>query len=36
VDGKLTVTLRGDTIAADFAKLLDDYVEKRYGAAARA
>jgi len=31
VDGKLTVTLRGDTIAADFARLLDDYVERRYG-----
>jgi (E)-4-hydroxy-3-methylbut-2-enyl-diphosphate synthase len=31
VDGKLTVTLRGDTIAADFAKLLDEYVERRYG-----
>ena len=36
VDGKLVVTLRGDSIAADFARLLDDYVEKRYGAAARA
>ncbi|HUK64750.1 MAG TPA: flavodoxin-dependent (E)-4-hydroxy-3-methylbut-2-enyl-diphosphate synthase, partial [Dongiaceae bacterium] len=33
VDGKLTVTLRGDTIAADFARLLDDYVERRYGSA---
>jgi (E)-4-hydroxy-3-methylbut-2-enyl-diphosphate synthase len=32
VDGRLAVTLRGDTIAADFAKLLDEYVEKRYGA----
>jgi len=31
VDGKLAVTLRGETIAADFAKLLDDYVAKRYG-----
>jgi (E)-4-hydroxy-3-methylbut-2-enyl-diphosphate synthase len=35
VDGKLKVTLRGDTIAADFARLLDDYVEARYRAAAR-
>ena len=34
VDGKLTVTLAGDRIAADFARLLDDYVEKRYGAKA--
>jgi (E)-4-hydroxy-3-methylbut-2-enyl-diphosphate synthase len=32
VDGKLTVTLRGDSIAADFAKLLDDYVERRFTA----
>jgi len=31
VDGKLHVTLRGETIAADFAKLLDEYVAKRYG-----
>jgi (E)-4-hydroxy-3-methylbut-2-enyl-diphosphate synthase len=30
VDGKLHVTLRGESIAADFAKLLDEYVEKRY------
>ncbi|MEO5616562.1 MAG: flavodoxin-dependent (E)-4-hydroxy-3-methylbut-2-enyl-diphosphate synthase [Candidatus Eisenbacteria bacterium] len=37
VDGKLAVTLKGDSIAADFARLLDDYVEKRYahGAPAR-
>jgi (E)-4-hydroxy-3-methylbut-2-enyl-diphosphate synthase len=33
VDGKLAVTLRGETIAADFAKLLDEYVERRYGSA---
>jgi (E)-4-hydroxy-3-methylbut-2-enyl-diphosphate synthase len=32
VDGKLRTTLRGDTIAADFAALLDDYVASRYGA----
>jgi (E)-4-hydroxy-3-methylbut-2-enyl-diphosphate synthase len=31
VDGKLHVTLRGESIAADFAKLLDEYVERRYG-----
>jgi (E)-4-hydroxy-3-methylbut-2-enyl-diphosphate synthase len=30
IDGQLHVTLRGETIAADFAKLLDDYVAKRY------
>jgi (E)-4-hydroxy-3-methylbut-2-enyl-diphosphate synthase len=30
VDGKLAVTLRGETIAADFARLLDDYVAKRF------
>ncbi len=30
VDGKLTVTLKGDAIADDFAKLLDDYVAKRF------
>ena len=33
VDGKLKVTLRGDGIAAEFAHLLDEYVERRYGAA---
>ncbi|MCC6349609.1 MAG: flavodoxin-dependent (E)-4-hydroxy-3-methylbut-2-enyl-diphosphate synthase [Candidatus Eisenbacteria bacterium] len=31
VDGKLRVTLRGESIAADFAKLLDEYVATRYG-----
>jgi (E)-4-hydroxy-3-methylbut-2-enyl-diphosphate synthase len=35
VDGQLKVTLRGDTIAADFARLLDEYVEKRYAGGAR-
>ena len=34
VDGKLKTTLKGDTIAEDFARLLDDYVERRYGAPA--
>ncbi len=33
VDGKLHSTLKGDTIAEDFARLLDGYVERRYGAA---
>jgi (E)-4-hydroxy-3-methylbut-2-enyl-diphosphate synthase len=31
VDGKLRVTLRGETVVADFLKLLEDYVEARYG-----
>ena len=30
VDGKLATTLKGETIAADFARLLDQYVERRY------
>jgi len=30
VDGKLQVTLRGEAIAADFARLLDEYVERRF------
>ena len=34
VDGKLKTTLKGETIAEDFAKLLDEYVERRYGAPA--
>jgi len=33
VDGKLRTTLQGDTIAQDFARLLDEYVESRYGRA---
>ena len=32
VDGKLLVTLKGDTIVPDFLRILDDYVERRYGA----
>jgi len=31
-DGKLKVTLKGDSIVADFLKILEDYVETRYGA----
>ena len=34
IDGELSVTLKGDTIAEDFARLLDEYVERRYGAPA--
>src|SRR6478735_6529887 len=32
-DGKKAVTLRGPTVAADFKKMVIDYIEKRYGAA---
>ena len=34
IDGKKAVTLRGATVAADFKKLVIDYIEQRYGAAA--
>jgi len=30
VDGEKTVTLKGETIAADFQKIVDDYVKSRY------
>ena len=30
VDGKKTVTLRGDTIAEDFTRIVDDYVVEHY------
>ncbi|MGD2112214.1 MAG: flavodoxin-dependent (E)-4-hydroxy-3-methylbut-2-enyl-diphosphate synthase [Gammaproteobacteria bacterium] len=33
VDGAKTVTLKGDTIAADFQRIVDEYVQRRYGAA---
>jgi (E)-4-hydroxy-3-methylbut-2-enyl-diphosphate synthase len=33
VDGALRLTLKGDTIVADFLKLLEDYVERRYAGA---
>src|SRR5438309_3446915 len=32
VDGKLKVTLKGDSIVADFLTILEEYVENRYGA----
>src|SRR4029453_8418754 len=32
VDGKLLLTLRGDTIVADFLRILEDYVDTRFGA----
>ena len=31
VDGKKTVTLKGDNIAAEFQAIVDDYVRSRYG-----
>ena len=31
VDGEKTVTLKGDRIAADFQKIVDDYVQRRFG-----
>ena len=31
VDGALKLTLKGDTIVADFLRILDDYVETRFG-----
>src|SRR6187431_1758879 len=36
IDGKKAVTLRGPTVAADFKKLVIDYIERRYGAGAGA
>jgi (E)-4-hydroxy-3-methylbut-2-enyl-diphosphate synthase len=36
VDGRLLTTLRGETIVADFKKILDEYVQTRYGSAASA
>ena len=36
VDGKLTITLRGERIVPEFLKILDDYVEKTYGKTAAA
>jgi (E)-4-hydroxy-3-methylbut-2-enyl-diphosphate synthase len=35
VDGEHTVTLRGDHIAEEFKRILDDYVESHYPASAR-
>jgi (E)-4-hydroxy-3-methylbut-2-enyl-diphosphate synthase len=34
VDGRLMTTLRGDRIVQEFIKILDEYVETRYGTAA--
>jgi (E)-4-hydroxy-3-methylbut-2-enyl-diphosphate synthase len=35
VDGKLAATLGGDSIAEDFVRMLDEYVEKRFGPGGR-
>ncbi|HET7125503.1 MAG TPA: flavodoxin-dependent (E)-4-hydroxy-3-methylbut-2-enyl-diphosphate synthase [Lysobacter sp.] len=35
VDGEKTVTLRGERIAREFVALIDDYVERKFAAAAR-
>jgi (E)-4-hydroxy-3-methylbut-2-enyl-diphosphate synthase len=35
VDGERTVTLKGDHIAEEFQKIVQDYVARRYGAHAR-
>jgi (E)-4-hydroxy-3-methylbut-2-enyl-diphosphate synthase len=32
IDGKKAMTLRGPTVAADFQKLVIDYIERRFGA----
>src|SRR5438876_12181933 len=34
VDGRLKVTLKGDTIVAVFLKILEGYVDSRFGAGA--
>ena len=34
IDGKLSVTLKGETIVPEFLKILEDYVQRTYGAGA--
>jgi (E)-4-hydroxy-3-methylbut-2-enyl-diphosphate synthase len=34
IDGKLSTTLRGDGIVAEFRDILDDYIGRRYARAA--
>jgi (E)-4-hydroxy-3-methylbut-2-enyl-diphosphate synthase len=36
IDGEKALTLRGDTIAADFHRIVEDYVQRRYGSATAA
>lgn len=35
IDGKKVATLRGDTVAADFKKMVIDYIENRFGQGSR-
>src|SRR5437660_4606863 len=35
IDGKKAMTLRGPTLAADFKKIVLDYIERRFGSSAR-
>ena len=35
IDGKKVMTLRGPNITNEFKTLVEDYVEKRFGAGAR-
>jgi (E)-4-hydroxy-3-methylbut-2-enyl-diphosphate synthase len=35
IDGKKAMTLRGPNIATEFKSIVEDYIEKRYGAGAR-
>jgi len=32
IDGEKAMTLRGEGIAEEFVKIVDDYIAKRYGA----
>jgi (E)-4-hydroxy-3-methylbut-2-enyl-diphosphate synthase len=34
IDGKKTTTLRGPNIAAEFQKIVEDYIERRFGGTA--
>ena len=36
IDGKKAMTLRGPTVAADFKKIVVDYIERRFGASEQA
>ena len=36
IDGEKALTLRGDNIANEFHALVEQYIEKRYGAHTRA
>jgi len=36
IDGKLSVTLKGEAIVPEFLNILEEYVRKNYGVAATA